>query len=290
MTTFTCPVEECDNELSRLQVMHFRAQHGCDPVDWVTEYYGQQLREMYSTGVGSYSIADEYEWLSSDMVCEVVETRSHVQSLEGKNNPMRRKNVVKQFVGANNPSNRPDIREKIRVAVTGHTLSPEAKQKISEKNKGNVISKEHREAISKAASEMDRSYMQTSSYRNALSNALKGHAPTYPKPYEVEELGHSVRSSWEEAIGRLLVMGNFEYEYEHEFELSIGSYYPDFKVENIIIEVKGFATERSILKAEAFMKEFPRFYYVVIGDYIPCHHHLSWEERRRLPEVMSDVR
>lgn len=290
MSTFICPVEGCEKELSRLQVMHFRAKHDCDPVEWVMENYGQQLQERYSAGVGSYSIAEEDEWLSSDMVCEVVDTQTHSQSLRGDNNPMRRENVVEHFIGANNPSKQPDVRAKISRAVTGNTLSQGAKQKISEKNKGNEICEEHREAISKAAAEMDRSYMQTNSYRKALSDALKGRPPTYPKPYEVDKLEHSVRSSWEEEIGKILVNENIEYEYEQKFELSVGSYYPDFQIGNVIIEVKGFASERSINKAEIFMTEFPRFYYIVIGDVIPCHYHLSWKDRHRLPEVMTDVR
>lgn len=289
MSTFICPVAGCDKELSKLQVMHFRARHDCEPVEWVTENYGQQLQERYSAGVGSYSIAEEYVWLSSDMVCEVVNTRTHAQSLMDDNNPMRREDVVEQFIGDNNPSKRPDVRQQISRAITGHTLSQEARQKISEKNTGNQISEEHREAISKASSEMDRSYMQTKSYRNALSDALRGRPPTYPKPYEVKELGHSVRSSWEEEIGKILVNENIDYAYEREFELSIGSYYPDFQVADVIIEVKGFASDRSIIKAETFMTEFPRFYYVVVGDLTPCHYHLSWDDRHRLPEVMTDV-
>lgn len=289
MSTFICPVVGCKKELSRLQVMHFRASHDCDPAEWVEEQYGRELEEKYSTGLGSYAIATEYEWLTPDMVCEVIETRSHREAISGSTNPMKRDEVSVQFQGHNNPAKRPEVREKISKAVTGHTLSKEAREKISRKNKGNEVSEAHREAISRAASKRDTSYMQTEAYRKTLSEALKGCEPTYPTPYSVDGLSHDVRSSWEEEIATMLVENGISYSYETEFQLSIGSYYPDFILDTEVIEVKGFSNERSIEKATAFMNEYPAYRYVVVGDKIPCDVHIPWQQRSKLLGVLNDV-
>lgn len=288
MSEFVCPVSGCQKELSRLQVMHFRSAHDCDPVEWVQEHHGQKLAERYASGVGSYEIASDYEWLSSDMVCDVVETRSQQAALTGDANPMTRDDVVEQFRGDSNPAKRAAVRKKIRRTLSGRSRDPKTKQKISKANTGNEISAAHREKISEASSNRDTSYMQTEAYSEALSVSLKGREPTYPIPYDVEELSHSVRSSWEEAIGRLLVSHGFAYEYEVEFPLSAGSYYADFVLDEHVVEVKGFSNDRSVRKADAFMREFPEYTYVVVGDEIPCHRHLPWEDRATLPEVLSD--
>lgn len=288
MSKFTCQVEGCQKELSRLQVMHFRSSHGCDPVEWVENQYGQELADLYASGDGSYTIAAEYEWLTSDMVCEVVDTRSQHEALRGDANPMTRDEVVKQFKGDANPAKRSSVREKIRQALTGRSRSPETKKKISRANTGNTISEEHRQKISEGSSNRDTSYMQTEEYRETLSEALKGNEPTYPTPYDVEELSHMVRSSWEEDVGRILVGNDIEYRYEVEFKLSIGSYYADFVLDEHVVEVKGFSNERSVNKAVAFMDEFPEYTYVVIGDEIPCDIHVPWDDRTRILEVLSD--
>jgi hypothetical protein len=268
--------------------MHFRAAHDCDPVDWVADEYGSIIENKYSTGTGSYTIAREFEWLTSDMVCEVVETRTHGESLRGENNPMSRSEVAEQFTGEDNPAKRAGIRKMISESLQGHTVSEETREKISRQNTGNEISESHRKAVSIAASERDTSYMQTETYSEALSASLKGREPTYPTPYSVAGISHKVRSSWEAEIATLLVENDITYEYEREFHLGDGSYYPDFLVSDYVIEVKGFSDERSVENAENFIEEFPEYTYVVVGDRLPCDVHLSWEERSELIEVITD--
>lgn len=287
MSGFECPVENCQTELSRLQVMHFRSKHGCDPVEWVTRTHGDKIRTKYNSGYGSYAIADEYEWLSSDMVTQVVDTRTQSESLAGDTNPMNRDSIRKQFTGKNNPAKRPAVREKISSELTGHAVSEETKEKISAANSGNEISEAHRQAVSEAFTRMDRSYMETAEYSEALSEALTGREPTYPSPYEVDELSHKVRSSWEEAIGRMLVDAEISYQYEPEFKLTNGSYYPDFVTGADVIEVKGWANERSVLKAEQFMTEYESRTYIVVGDEIPSDVHIPWDHREQLLEVLN---
>lgn len=288
MKGFVCPVSGCEKELSRLQVMHFRSAHDCDPSEWVATRHGTEIREVYSTGRGSYSIAREYEWLSPEMVTTVVDTRTHEESVSGEANPMRRDGVVSQFQGDTNPAKDPKVRERISEALTGRTHDESTKRKISRKNTGNTINEEHRKAVSEAASSIDRSYMQTEEYSQALSEALKGREPTYPTPYTVDELSHEVRSSWEEDIGKLLTENDIDYKYEPEFKLSEASYYPDFVTETSAIEVKGFASDRSVTKAEQFLEEYPSFTYVVIGDELPCDIHIPWEDRSRVVGVAED--
>jgi len=285
---FRCPVNGCQKELRRLQVMHFRYKHGCDPVEWVNEQYGSELKDEYSAGKGCYVIAEEHEWLSSEMVKEIVNTRSHQESVTGENNPMKRERVAKQFTGEDNPAKRPAVREKISNASEGRTHSEEAREKISKKNTGNTINEEHRKAVSEASSKMDRSYMQTEEYSQALSRSLKGREPTYPKPYEVDEIPHMVRSSWEEETAKLLTQNGIEYDYEERFELSDRAYYPDFVTEEFVIEVKGFSNERSVTKAIDFMNEFSSYTYVIVGDEIPCDIHIPWEKKEKLIEVVAD--
>ena len=268
--------------------MHFRSAHDCEPVEWVNSEYGSEIREQYASGSGSYTIAEKYEWLSSDMVCELVETRSRGEALEGENNPMKRDDVASQFSGENNPAKRPEVREKLRKSAKGNTHSKQTKEKISRKNSGNVVSEAHREKISEAASNRDTSYMQTEEYSRALSESLKGREPTYPTPRNVVELSHIVRSSWEEKIAMMLVENEIPYIYEKEFQLSVGSYYVDFVIDTIGVEIKGFSTERSIKKAKSFMEEFPTYTYVVVGDEIPCNIHIPWDKRSELLEVLNN--
>lgn len=269
-----------------MQVMHFRSAHGCDPVEWVNNEYGAKLNTMYLNGLGISIIADEYKWLKPDMVLNIIDSRGHQESLRGDNNPMNRTAVAENFTGEDNPSNRPAVRDKISEALDGHEVSEETRQKISETNTGNEISQEHREAIAEAA-EADRSYTQTEEYRQKLSEALKGRAPTFPEPYGVEELSHMVRSSWEEALGELLCDENINYNYEQEFELSDGSYYPDFTVVREVIEVKGWAKERAVEQVERFMELFPSYRYIVVGTELPCDIHILWEYRKELREVFQ---
>jgi len=118
----------------------------------------------------------------------------------------------------------------------------------------------------------------------------------YPEPYEISETGHIVRSSWEEEIDLFLYRSGIEYTYEEErFEYGNGRYYyPDFIVEDrLVIEIKGWAGWKDKRKAEAFMENYGDDYiYMVVGgddttDML-CHLHLLWEDRHRLPVVLTN--
>jgi hypothetical protein len=106
---------------------------------------------------------------------------------------------------------------------------------------------------------------------------------------DVEKTGNTVRSGWEKEIDIMLFESDFEYQYESEFfDLGKYRYTPDFFVGDVVIEVKGWADERSKETAELFMQKFGDDYtYVVIGDKMKAHKHIEWENRSQLISVLG---
>jgi hypothetical protein len=74
-----------------------------------------------------------------------------------------------------------------------------------------------------------------------------------------EDLGHYVRSNWEANFARILRFQDKDYEYEpRTFNLEDGkTYTPDFLVDGVFYEVKGYWTELARQKIESFKKQFP---------------------------------
>lgn len=137
--------------------------------------------------------------------------------------------------------------------------------------------------------------------REQISKTLEGHevseetrqkireslTPSGPLSIDVPETGHTVKSYWEREIDLLLHGESVAYEYESEtFQLDGRAYTPDFIVGEVVIEVKGYARDTDIERAEMFVSEYPGLEYVAIGAELPCDVHLPWEERHRLPEVL----
>lgn len=117
--------------------------------------------------------------------------------------------------------------------------------------------------------------------------------PTYGRSpqanwIEVEETNHKVRSRWERDLDIILHESELEYEYEPEtFELGDTTYTPDFTVGDTVIEVKGYANERSLDKAERFMNQYPEYQYVVLGDKMPCDIHYEWSDKDKVMEELQ---
>lgn len=112
----------------------------------------------------------------------------------------------------------------------------------------------------------------------------------YPKPYYVEELGHSVRSKWEEEIGLLLKANNITYGYETKtFKFNGTSYTPDFTVGDNIIEVKGPLYDLQRKKYREFNELHPELNFVMVGNGSEeiCDIHIPWKDRERLVEALS---
>ena len=74
-----------------------------------------------------------------------------------------------------------------------------------------------------------------------------------------EDLGHYVRSNWEANFARILKYQGKSYKYESKtFILSEGkTYTPDFIVDEIYYEIKGYWTPSSKEKFESFRKQYP---------------------------------
>lgn len=72
-----------------------------------------------------------------------------------------------------------------------------------------------------------------------------------------EELGHIVRSSWEEIAGKWFKNLNIFYQYEPKgFKTPYGRYHPDFYLvdKHRFVEVKGYFTKKSLAKFGYFWK------------------------------------
>jgi hypothetical protein len=106
----------------------------------------------------------------------------------------------------------------------------------------------------------------------------------------VEATGHTVRSNWEKEIDLSLHSSELNYRYEPKtFNLTDElTYTPDFIVEDIIMEVKGWPSDISKKRAEIFLEEKPEYTYLVIGNKIPCDIFIAWEDRDILVEKIQE--
>lgn len=274
MSEFECPVEECSMKLTNLHTRHFTARHGMTPSEWVKENLGEEIRRLYLEGYGCPYISKQWEWLSESTTYKIIKSFNIGRDFTEAANQEYKLKRQKQFIsGVNNPSKRKEVREQISQKLTGkpgteHT--EETKQKLSDIHKGREMSEEHKENISKS---------------------LIGHEPFYPDPIKVELTGHMVRSEWERKFDLLLFESELEYFYEKtRYNLGKMSYRPDFFVSNKIIEIKGFADERSIQQAKLFLDKIDELdysEYIVLGDEMPCHKYFDWEDREDLLDYLE---
>ncbi len=166
----------------------------------------------------------------------------------------------------------------------GHIMSEEQKQILSKANKGRPLSLEHRRKISLAGlgrKVSDRTKEKIRSYftgrdrpeMKGLNNPMFTHPNSYKSKFGKvgmrQDLGHFVRSSWEANIIRVFKFLGFSYLYEPiSFPLSNGTTYtPDLFLPETdeIIEVKGRMIFKSLRKINIFKREYPWFYFDLIG-------------------------
>lgn len=126
-------------------------------------------------------------------------------------------------------------------------------------------------------------------WKENRSEEMKGNNHGRRNCFFVDELGHEVDSNWEMDISFLLKENNFDYELEPEYDRSAGrSYFPDFQIDDVVIEVKGWASDDAVAKAEEFMERHDETY-VVVGDEMPCDYYISWENRGQLIRVLNNL-
>lgn len=180
-------------------------------------------------------------------------------------------------------------KKKISEFQTGYdNVSEEARERIAEMNKGNnYASGYERTEEQKAALERGRKGSSTEWNEN-ISESMKGNNNRRRTAFFVDELGHEVDSNWEMDLAFLLQSHNIDYEREPCFDkLDGGSYFPDFQVEDFVIEVKGYADDYSIEKAEEFLSLHDNYVYIVVGDKMPSDVHIGWEDREELVVVLG---
>lgn len=164
----------------------------------------------------------------------------------------------------------------------GKKHSKESKKKMSEARKGIKFSKEHKRKIGLASSRINKGRKIT--WGDKISKALTGRKiseetkkkmsesaknKVIGKSYKYrEDLGMSVRSSWEANIIRVFKYFGFNITYEEiVFELSNGRIYtPDLFIHETgeVIEIKGRKFPRDMQRIMQFRADFPTFPFEII--------------------------
>lgn len=164
-----------------------------------------------------------------------------------------------------------DHKIKIRKSMQG--------KNIGEKNP--MFGKTHTKEIINKWKNSRKGYVCSEVTKKKLSNTRKKRIASgqikliTPKNYFVSNLGHTVRSSWEERIGLLLKNKNINYYYEKPFleiypDGTQHFYYPDFTLSDkkYILEVKGYVRKYSKdqLKLKLFLEQHPDYKVIMIGN------------------------
>lgn len=180
-----------------------------------------------------------------------------------------------------------EYREKMSDALSGREVTDEHRQKISESMSG------ENNPLYGACGEDHPNYGVTwpEEVRERMGEGAKGNSRGGNMELQtVDETGHTVKSTWEATVDRLLHASETDFEYEPEtFEFEDGrAYTPDFIAGgSVVVEVKGHVwNDWSIERAIRFMSEFPDYTYVVVGAELPCDRHLPWSQREDLTELI----
>lgn len=232
--------------------------------------------------------------------------KDHPNARAGKNHPLYGKHHSQE------------TRKKMSEAHQGKTFSEEHKRKISKRMKGNklFLGRHHSEETKRKISEerqqrqkrgwkhpllgrggtfRGRSHSAETKLKMSMSRRkwIQEHGLTYLESYYVKELGHSVRSRWEEEIGLLLKTNNIPYGYESEtFKFDGTSYTPDFIVGDNVIEVKGPVYDWQMKKYKKFNELHPELNFIIVGNGSKeiCDIYIPWKERERLVEILGEIK
>jgi ribosomal protein S19E (S16A) len=210
--------------------------------------------------------------------------------------------TIKRLYGDDNVSRRPEVRQKIKDALTGVPKSENAKDKMSVYRKAHLQTEHLGLPMSRPHSDETKA---------KISNALKGKTKNYAvwnkgKPgtqvawnkgltkhtdervakYAKSLEGHPLtfgtfkykdtymRSSWEVIYAKYLDSHRWKWAYEPtKFYVGPGPwvgvyYYPDFyiKKQNLYVEVKGAWLNGSYEKMQAFRKQYPEIKLLVVTE------------------------
>lgn len=167
----------------------------------------------------------------------------------------------------------------------------EAKKKIVANRKPYVITDEYRKKISESMrGPKNPSYGKKLSpeaiekiRERSIKNARRGKDSNfYGKSYYAKRILYTkkdgiiynLKSGWEFKFAQYLDSKNiiWEYEkqyfpviYEYEGKTKDGTYIPDFFIDNIIYEIKGYWRKDALAKFEAFKKTYPEIKIIILG-------------------------
>jgi hypothetical protein len=155
-------------------------------------------------------------------------------------------------------------KEKLQKAMIKiHTK--ETHLKVSKALTGKAKSEEHKKNISKTRIEKGLS--------KGKNNPMYGKHPITTKGFKYgkrEDLNNQFfRSTWEANFARILEYEHKSYEFEkYRFTIKMNNqdytYLPDFKVDDIFYEIKGFWYDDAKLKVEAFKQQYPNIKLIII--------------------------
>lgn len=288
--SYECPVDGCDKELSKLQVMHFRHTHDCEPHEWVAENHGEEIAYLYhEEGLGAYDLADKMPvYITRNIIPKVIDTRNWEEAMSDFN-PMKRERLRDWFTH-NNPAKTPETQKKISEANSGDKhwtqqddYSPEDHPMYGTTRDDlggpDFLSEEGKEAI--VASQTGR--VKSEEERQKLSDALKGREPVpgsgYVDWYTLSEHipgiedDRQVQGRLELAVAEYLTetFGADAFDTQVPFNYTVDFTVPDH---NLAIECKGRIWGDCVEKGREFMEEHD-WYYIIIGQHeetrqIPC--------------------
>ena len=151
----------------------------------------------------------------------------------------------------------------IPIYINGHAFkykkhSKETKEVMSQKAKGKIFTKKHRENLS-----ISHKGQGLGKKRPDQSERMLGRKnPNYnrpPKPRWGMYKNINMRSNWEILYAKYLDRNNITWEYEsNTFDLGDTAYTPDFKLsDNVYVEIKGYMSEKAYLKIKKFLMQYP---------------------------------
>lgn len=230
----------------------------------------EEEREAVSEALKSLDNDEHGGWTSEPLTEEHKEKMS--EALSGRTlSEEHKKNISESLKGRTHSE---DVKRRLSEVNEGKTLSEETKSKISKTNveRWEQMAEEERRKVGENISQGLKEYWQSLS-----AEEFEEKHPGIPcDSFYSEELGHMVRSRWEEAVGLVLEEAEVDYGFEVKyFDLDEMRYLPDFFVSDSIIEVKGPVSDRDIRKAELFMKQYPEYTYIVVGSQIPSDVHID---------------
>lgn len=195
----------------------------------------------------------------------------------------------KHFHGKNHPRHGTRMTQEHKDIVSsthkGKIVSQETRDKISEGNKGKIRSEKARRAMSIAHIGKGMGNKNAIGNRNVrgkrwklsgekrtnvIKNVMRAHTFVQGQVKWVEELGHIVRSGWEEKICLAFKDNNIRYLYEPNifYLRGVGSYIPDLYVPKykLWIEIKGWARPDSMKKWNTFKRKYKNKFRFLLLD------------------------